>query len=97
MSEDRFVSSWPLAGWEATADRLKSEVQVFRSENARLRGIDSANILAFRNPIIIEWPELGSDYRCTEPADVQEYRQHFAELRQELRDYDRENREQMSI
>ena len=94
---DRFVSSWPLAGWEAKADRLKSEVQVFRSENARLRGIDSANILAFRNPIVIEWPELGSDYRCTEPADVQEYRQHFAELRQELRDYDRENREQMSI
>jgi hypothetical protein len=94
---DRFVSSRPLAGWEAKADRLKSVVQVFRSENARLRGIDSANILAFRNPIEIDWPEIGSDYRCSEPGDVAEYRQEFARLREELRKYDRETKELVSI
>jgi hypothetical protein len=94
---DRFVSARPLAGWEAKADRLKSVVQVFRSENARLRGIDSANILAFRKPIEIDWPEIESDYRCTEPGDVAEYRQEFARLREELRTYDRETRELLSI
>ncbi len=94
---DRFISSRPLSGWEAKADRLKSVVQVFRSENARLRGIDSANIMAFRNPIEIEWPEIGSDYRCNEPSDVAEYRQEFARLREELRKYDRETKELVSI
>jgi hypothetical protein len=94
---DRFISSRPLAGWEAKADRLKSVVQVFRSENARLRGIDSANILAFRNPIEIEWPEIGSDYRCSEPGDVAEYRQEFARLREDLRKYDRETKELVTI
>jgi hypothetical protein len=94
---DRFVSSRPLAGWEAKADRLKSLVQVFRSENARLRGIDSANILAFRNPIEIDWPEIDSDYRCNEPGDVAEYRQAFARLREELRTYDRETREMITL
>ena len=94
---DRFISSRPLAGWEAKADRLKSVVQVFRSENARLRGIDSANILAFRNPIEIEWPEIGSDYQCSEPGDVAEYRQAFAQLREDLRKYDRETKELVTI
>jgi len=94
---DRYVSSYPLAAWGAKADRLKSTVQLFRSENARLRGIDSANILAFRNPIVIEWPEIGSDYRCTEPADVAEYRQEFARLRDDLRNYDRGRNEQVAV
>jgi hypothetical protein len=94
---DRFISSRPLSAWEAKADRLKSVVQVFRSENARLRGIDSANILAFRNPIEIDWPEIGSDYSCTEPSDVAEYRQEFARLREELRTYDREQKELVTI
>ncbi len=94
---DRFTSSRPLAGWEANADRLKSVVQVFRSENARLRGIDSANILAFRNPIEIDWPEIESDYRCNEPGDVAEYRQEFARLREELRNYDRETKELATV
>jgi hypothetical protein len=86
---DRYVSSRPLSAWEAKADRLKSVVQLFRSENARLRGIDSANILAFRKPIEIEWPDIGSDFRCDKPADVDAYRQEFARLREELRTYDR--------
>lgn len=92
---DRLICAYPLAGWEAKADRLKSVVQLFRSENARLRGIDSANILAFRKPIEIDWPEIGADFRSREPSEVSLYRQEFARLREDLQKYDRNVREQV--
>ena len=94
---DRFITSQPLAGWEAKADRLKATVQLFRSENARLRGIDSANIMAFRNPIAIEWPDMAQPHHYTEPAEVREYREEFARLRAELQAYDRNATAQVAV
>jgi hypothetical protein len=38
----------PLDDWEAKADRLGRIISLFRMENARLRGMDTASIVAFR-------------------------------------------------
>lgn len=46
----------PLATWESKAKRLQSVVPHFRAENARLRGLDPANVSAFAlpSPIVLE-------------------------------------------
>jgi hypothetical protein len=40
----------PLRDWQGKARRLEAVIPLFRSENARLRGIDVQNILAFKEP-----------------------------------------------
>ena len=74
------LGSRPLSGWEAKADRLRAVIPRFRSENARARGIDSANVTAFRSPPRIELAPTEEDGRLTPPSDLPEYRRRFERL-----------------
>jgi hypothetical protein len=42
---------------------------MFRADNARLRGMDSASILAFRNPPPLTLPTFEAEQAFPEPAD----------------------------
>ena len=72
----------PLHGWEAKAYRLEAVIPSFRSENARLRGIDVANIAAFSRPVALglsgAQPPVGTDM----VPELEQYRALRASLRQ---------------
>ena len=75
----------PLQGWEGKAERLSRVVDVFRAENARHRGMDPASILAFREPVPIELPDLDGDAPLVnEPEDLPLLEIEYARLRLEL-------------
>lgn len=48
----------PLSNWAAKAHRLSCAINLYRTENARLRGVDVHNINAFRTDCHISWPTV---------------------------------------
>ena len=68
---EHLLAASPLAEWRAKADRLNGVIPLFRGENARLRGIDPANILAFANKSPLSYrrskPNAGSPSPPTSP------------------------------
>lgn len=52
------LRSRPLATLEAKRERLKSIVPRWRTENARLRGLDPSSIASFRRVVLLELPEI---------------------------------------
>lgn len=48
----------PLDDWPAKQERLQAAIQMFRSENARLRMLDPGDIAAFQLSAHIDFPEL---------------------------------------
>lgn len=75
------LNSRPLQGWEAKADRLRAVIPRFRAENARARGIDTANIAAFRRPGAFHLAPREEDGRLTPPAELLRQQQRFERLR----------------
>ena len=75
------VGSRPLRGWEARADRLRAVVPRFRSENARVRGIDTANIAAFLRPPRLDLPSIDASEPLTPPPELATYREQHEALR----------------
>ena len=61
--------SRPFEDWEGRRDRLARVISIFRAENARVRGVDPQNILAFREEARFEGavPEAHGRFRL--PAD----------------------------
>jgi len=55
------ASTRPLSEWEAKARRLKAVVPLFRAENARARGVDPENIVAFKQPSLLELPPVADE------------------------------------
>jgi ribonuclease HI len=45
-------------------------IQIFRGENARLRGLDTANIVAFREPGTILFPEIDENEELRRPTEL---------------------------
>lgn len=75
------LHSRPLQGWEARVDRLRAVIPRFRAENARARGIDTANIAAFRRPGAFHLAPREEDGRLTPPAELVRQQQRFERLR----------------
>jgi hypothetical protein len=63
------IRSSPLEQWPAKAKRLSAIIPMFRADNARLRNLDSASILAFRAPPPLELPTFEAEKGFEEPAD----------------------------
>lgn len=63
------IRSSPLEQWPAKAKRLAGVIPLFRADNARLRGLDSASILAFRQPPPLDLPTFEAEKGFEEPAD----------------------------
>jgi hypothetical protein len=75
------VTSRPTRGWEAKAERLGSVIPRFRSENARRRGVDTANIAAFRRPPTLVLALADAAVSLARPAELQACRERHRELR----------------
>ncbi|HEX6909349.1 MAG TPA: hypothetical protein VF142_03090, partial [Longimicrobium sp.] len=78
-----------LRDWHGKADRLRGIVSLFRIENARLRGLDVADIAAFRVPIQVSFPQpdLGQ-LILDRPAALEGYRLECSRLQNHLLDLD---------
>lgn len=74
---EHLIAASPLAEWRAKADRLNGVIPLFRGENARLRGIDPANILAFANKSPLTLPILEAEVGFPEPADFARLKEQF--------------------
>jgi hypothetical protein len=74
---EHLMSASPLAEWRAKADRLNGVIPLFRGENARLRGIDPANILAFANKPPLTLPIVEAERGFPEPADFSRLKEQF--------------------
>jgi hypothetical protein len=66
---EHLIRSSPLDQWPAKARRLEAIIPMFRADNARLRGMDSASILSFRQPPPLELPTFEAEQAFPEPAD----------------------------
>lgn len=81
----RLLRARPLQHWEGKAERLRRVIPIFRMENARIRSMDPASILAFREPMPIELPTLNGDLPLTaEPDDLASLEAEYGRLRLEL-------------
>jgi hypothetical protein len=75
------LHSRPLQGWEAKLDRLRAVIPRFRVENARARGIDTANIAAFQKPVALAAAPGEEDAMLTAPAELIQQQERLEALR----------------
>ena len=74
---EHLMTASPLAEWGAKADRLEGVIPLFRGENARLRGMDPASILAFAGKPSLSLPIVeaergfpGADRFCSAEGGI---------------------------
>jgi len=67
---NHLLESHPLRDWQAKQDRLQSVIVQFRGENARVRGLDTANIVAFAQPNRIVFPEVDENEDLRRPTEL---------------------------
>ena len=67
---NHLLESHPLRESQAKQDRLQSVILQFRGENARLRGLDPANVVAFAQPSRIFFPEVDEDEELRRPTEL---------------------------
>ena len=78
---EHLIRSSPLEQWPAKARRLSAIIPMFRADNARLRGLDSASILAFRQPPPLDLPTFEAEQGFDEPADFAALKDRFQSAR----------------
>ncbi|MEO5567818.1 MAG: hypothetical protein ABIR92_04970 [Gemmatimonadaceae bacterium] len=81
---EHLIRSSPLDQWPAKARRLSGIIPMFRADNARLRGLDSASILAFRQPPPLELPTFEAEQGFGEPADFAALKDRYLTARQQF-------------
>jgi hypothetical protein len=67
---NHLLESHPLREWQGKQDRLQSVILQFRGENARVRGLDPANVIAFAQPSRIMFPEVNEDEELRRPTEL---------------------------
>jgi hypothetical protein len=75
---NHLLESNPLREWQGKQDRLQSVILQFRGENARLRGLDPANVIAFAQPSRIVFPELDEDADLRRPTELDQLLQELS-------------------
>ncbi|MFL5508617.1 MAG: hypothetical protein ACJ79J_03400 [Gemmatimonadaceae bacterium] len=78
---NHLVRSNPLRDWRGKQERLQSVIPIFRGENARLRRIDPASILAFQEPFLIPLPELDESVEFRTPVEFDQLTRELENLR----------------
>lgn len=81
---EHLIRSSPLDQWPAKARRLSGIIPMFRADNARLRGLDSASIVAFRQPPPLDLPTFEAEQGFGEPADFSALKDRFHTARQQF-------------
>jgi preprotein translocase subunit SecG len=67
---NHLLESHPFREWQAKQDRLQSVIVQFRGENARLRGLDPASVIAFAQPSRILFPEVDESEELRRPTEL---------------------------
>jgi hypothetical protein len=83
---NHLLESHPLREWQGKQDRLQSVILQFRGENARVRGLDPANVIAFASPSRVLFPEVDEQEELRRPT---EFDQLLEELNQVEVDFGR--------
>ncbi|HEY3112625.1 MAG TPA: hypothetical protein VGJ62_02955 [Gemmatimonadaceae bacterium] len=78
------LESHPLRDWQAKQDRLQSVIVLFRGENARVRGLDTPNIVAFAQPSRIVFPEVDENEDLRRPTELDRLLQDLSEVEAEF-------------
>lgn len=81
---EHLIRSSPLDLWPAKARRLGGIIPLFRADNARLRGLDSASILAFRQRPPLDLPTYEAEEGFSEPADFAALKDRFHTARNQF-------------
>jgi hypothetical protein len=81
---EHLMTASPLAEWVAKADRLEGVIPLFRGENARLRNIDPASILAFAGKPPLSLPTLEAERGFPEPTDFARLKEEFEACRRDF-------------
>jgi hypothetical protein len=78
------LESHPLREWQGKQDRLQSVILQFRGENARLRGLDPASVIAFAQPSRILFPEVNEDEELRRPTEFNQLLQELSQAEAEF-------------
>jgi len=78
------LESHPLREWQGKQDRLQSVILQFRGENARLRGLDPASVIAFAQPSRILFPEVNEDEELRRPTEFNQLLQELSQVEAEF-------------
>jgi hypothetical protein len=81
---EHLMTASPLAEWVAKADRLDVVIPLFRGENARLRNIDPASILAFSGKPSLQLPTIEAERGFPEPTDFARLKEEFDGCRRDF-------------
>ena len=82
---EHLMTASPLAEWVAKADRLEVVIPLFRGENARLRDMDPASILAFAGKPSLSLPIVEAERGFPEPTDFARLKEEFEAMPSRLR------------
>ena len=91
---EHLMTASPLAEWVAKADRLEVVIPLFRGENARLRNMDPASILAFAGKPSLSLPTLEAERGFPEPTDFARLKEEFEVCRRDFGAVTRANSDQ---
>jgi hypothetical protein len=81
---EHLMTASPLAEWVAKADRLDVVIPLFRGENARLRNMDPATILAFAKKPPLTLPTVEAERGFPEPTDFARLKEDFETSRRDF-------------
>ncbi len=81
---EHLMTASPLAEWVAKAHRLEVVIPLFRGENARLRNMDPASILAFAGKPPLSLPTLEAERGFPEPTDFARLKEEFEACRRDF-------------
>ncbi|MFL5499147.1 MAG: hypothetical protein ACJ772_06255 [Gemmatimonadaceae bacterium] len=81
---NHLLESHPLRDWQAKQDRLQSVIVQFRGENARVRGLDPANVIAFAQPSRIAFPEVEENEDLRRPTELDRLLQDLSQVESEF-------------
>jgi preprotein translocase subunit SecG len=81
---NHLLESNPLREWQAKQDRLQSVILQFRGENARVRGLDPANVIAFAQPSRIVFPEVDEGEELRRPTELDGLLRDLSEVEDEF-------------
>ena len=77
------LESHPLREWQGKQDRLQSVILQFRGENARLRGLDPASVIAFAQPSRVLFPEVNENEDLRRPTELDQLLQELSRVEAE--------------
>jgi hypothetical protein len=81
---NHLLESHPLREWQAKQDRLQGIIPLFRGENARVRGLDPMNVVAFNQPGMIAFPQVNENEELRRPTELDQLLRQLDEVEAEF-------------